>query len=76
MVENIELASLDAAVSMRYAEIRAQLARKGTPIGANHYRIAAQSLALGATLVTDNGGEFNRVPGLHTENWLRPEGAE
>lgn len=76
LVENIELAPLDAAVSMHYAGIRAQLERQGTPIGSNDYWIAAQSLALGATLVTDNSGEFNRVPGLHTENWLRPAGAQ
>jgi len=76
LVEDIELAPLDAAVSAHYAEIRAQLERNGTPIGANDYWIAAQSLALGATLVTDNSGEFNRVTGLQTENWLRPEGAE
>ncbi len=35
--------------------------------------IAAQGLALGAVVVTDNLAEFRRVPGLLTENWLGPE---
>jgi len=73
LVEQLELAPLDARVSRRYAEIRAQLERSGTPIGANDFWIAAQGLALGAVLVTDNLAEFRRVPDLLTENWLRSE---
>ena len=73
LVEQLELAPLDARVSRRYAEIRARLERSGTPIGANDFWIAAQGLALGAVLVTDNLAEFRRVPHLLTENWLGSE---
>jgi tRNA(fMet)-specific endonuclease VapC len=73
LVERLELVPLDAQVSRCYAEIRAQLERGGTPIGANDLWIAAHSLALGAVVVTDNLAEFCRVPGLRTENWLRPD---
>ncbi|AHE96967.1 PIN domain-containing protein [Thioalkalivibrio paradoxus] len=70
LVEQIELVPLDAQVSRQYGRIRAQLEVSGTPIGANDYWIAAQALALGAVVVTDNQSEFTRVPGLITENWL------
>jgi tRNA(fMet)-specific endonuclease VapC len=70
LVEQIELVSIDGEVSRQYAWVRAQLERRGTPIGANDYWIAAQALALGAVVVTDNQSEFRRVPGLITENWL------
>lgn len=53
-----------------YAELRADLRRRGTPIGANDLWIAAHALALDCTLVTANTGEFSRVAGLHLENWL------
>jgi tRNA(fMet)-specific endonuclease VapC len=53
-----------------YADVRASLERAGTPIGANDTWIAAQALAIGATLVTDNEREFRRVPGLDVDNWL------
>jgi tRNA(fMet)-specific endonuclease VapC len=46
------------------------LERQGTPIGANDTWIAAQALAIKATLVTDNEREFSRVPDLLLENWL------
>jgi tRNA(fMet)-specific endonuclease VapC len=55
-----------------YGRLRAELERRGTPIGANDMLIAAHALAIGATLVTDNVREFERVDGLEIVNWLRP----
>jgi tRNA(fMet)-specific endonuclease VapC len=40
-------------------------------IGANDLLIAAQALALGLTLVTDNVSEFSRITSLSFQNWLR-----
>jgi len=53
-----------------YADIRAHLARQGTPIGPNDLFIAAHALALDLPLVTANIREFSRVPDLRVENWL------
>ncbi|WP_019594134.1 type II toxin-antitoxin system VapC family toxin [Thioalkalivibrio sp. ALM2T] len=53
-----------------YADIRAELERAGTPIGSNDLLIAAHARATGAVLVTNNGREFDRVPGLQVENWV------
>lgn len=52
-----------------YGDIRAELERRGTPIGGNDMLIAAHALALDCTLVTANEREFRRVPGLRVENW-------
>jgi len=54
-----------------YGELRAFLEKQGTPISSNDTMIAAEALAQGATLITDNLREFSRVPGLRVENWLR-----
>jgi len=70
VVDGLHVVALDAATSRHYAVVRAELERQGVPIGANDYWIAAQALALRAVLVTDNVGEFSRVPGLTVENWL------
>jgi tRNA(fMet)-specific endonuclease VapC len=53
-----------------YARLRSDLERAGTRIGALDMLIAAQAVALGATIVTNNLREFRRVPGLRVENWL------
>jgi tRNA(fMet)-specific endonuclease VapC len=48
---------------------RAELEQKGTPIGRYDILIAATALARGATLVTHNTREFNRVAGLQLQDW-------
>ena len=62
---------LDQKVVPHYASLRAALQKAGTPIGPNDMWIAAHALAEDLTLVTGNTREFNRVPGLRVENWLR-----
>jgi tRNA(fMet)-specific endonuclease VapC len=68
-VEVLEFAD-DAA--LHYAEIRADLKRRGALIGANDLFIAAHARALGLTLVTNNTAEFARVSDLAIENWTIP----
>ena len=50
-------------------DIRAHLEKSGQPIGHYDYLIAAQARCRGATLVTANGREFERVPGLMVTDW-------
>mgnify|MGYP001554099334 CR=1 FL=1 len=55
-----------------YGAVRAHLARlkpNAQPIGPYDLMLAAQALRLGAVLVTNNIGEFARVPGLMVEDW-------
>ena len=51
------------------ADIRAHLKRLGTPIGPYDVLIAAQARRAGEPLVTANGREFERVPGLTVLDW-------
>ena len=59
----------DAEDAAHAGNIRAHLESKGTPIGPYDYLIAAQARRRGATLVTVNGREFARVPGLMVADW-------
>jgi len=53
-----------------YGDLRADLERRGTPIGSLDTMIAAHALSQQATLITNNTREFTQVPGLHVENWV------
>jgi len=69
LLERIPVAAFEIPAEVRYGELRTDLERLGTPIGANDMLIAAHALALDCTLVTANEGEFRRVAGLRVENW-------
>jgi tRNA(fMet)-specific endonuclease VapC len=59
-----------AKASLHYGAIRTALEKAGRPIGVNDLHIAAHARSEGLTLVTNNIGEFERVPGLLLENWV------
>jgi len=60
----------DAAAVWFYGDLRADLERKGTPIGSLDTMIAAHALSQQALLVTNNTREFAVVPGLRLDNWV------
>ncbi len=65
----IPVLPLDSNAGQHYGRMRAELERRGSPIGAYDLLIAAHALALNLTLVTNNTREFRRVPQLTVENW-------
>ena len=68
-LDAFEPAPFSSRAAICYGRVRAALERQGTTIGANDLLIAATALAEGATLVTHNTREFERVEGLMLEDW-------
>lgn len=68
-VRHLEVLEWPAEAAEHYADIRADLKRRGEMIGANDLLIAAHARSLKAVLVTNNVREFGRVKGLKVENW-------
>lgn len=66
----LEILPFDEPALWAYGDLRAELERMGTPIGALDTMIAAHALSVNNTLVTNNTGEFARVPGLRVQNWV------
>ena len=71
VISALDVLPFEAPADAVYGDIRAQLERAGTLIGGNDLLIAAQAMAGGHTVVTDNLREFERVDGLPVANWLR-----
>lgn len=69
---HVEVFGFPDAAATHYAEIRADLKKRGQMIGANDLFIAAHARSLDLRLVTNNTGEFERVKGLALENWTQP----
>jgi tRNA(fMet)-specific endonuclease VapC len=53
----LPILALETGVDRHYGDIRADLERKGAPIGPNDLLIAAQARALGLVLITDNASK-------------------
>ena len=67
----LEILPFETPADTSYGLLRSRLKQAGAPIGAHDLLIAAQALALGCVMVTDNEREFSRVEGLRVQNWLR-----
>lgn len=65
----LEVLAYDQEDAKHAGEIRATLAKQGTPIGAYDILIAGQARSRALTLVTRNLREFQRVNQLSVENW-------
>lgn len=65
----IDIISYDDKAADAYGSIRSYLEKRGTPIGPLDTLIGAHAFSLGCTLVTNNLGEFKRIPDLALEDW-------
>jgi tRNA(fMet)-specific endonuclease VapC len=67
-VSPLEVASFDRRATAAYGKLRANLEKRGQPIGSMDLLIAAHALSLDVRLITRNVREFARVPGLRVED--------
>jgi tRNA(fMet)-specific endonuclease VapC len=70
-VAPIEILPYGGEAAQYYGNLRAHLEKQGVPIGSLDMLIAAHALSISGTLITNNEKEFNRVPNLNIENWVR-----
>jgi tRNA(fMet)-specific endonuclease VapC len=69
LLASVAIIPCDTAEVEQAAQVRAILKTQGQPIGAYDVLIAATALQHNFFMVTANQREFDRVPGLQTENW-------
>ena len=64
-----DILMFDSGAADAYGAIRADLERRGQPIGELDMLLAAQAVSQNLIFVTHNTSEFQRVKGLQLENW-------
>ena len=69
LLDLFAIVPFDAAAGEEYGDIRAGLERSSQSIGPMDLLIAAHARSLGATLITANPKEFQRVPRLVCLAW-------
>ena len=67
----ISILPFGSSAAEEYGKIRADLERKGTPIGPMDTLIAGHARSEGCVLVTNNTREFCRVENLKIEDWTK-----
>lgn len=67
--ERLKVLDFDADAAAHAGEIRADLERRGKPIGGYDLLIAGHARSRGLIIVTGNLKEFERVDGLRCEDW-------
>lgn len=70
MLSEIDILPFDSLAAQVYGTVKADLERKGMPIGPMDTLIAAHAKAVDVTLVTNNTREFCRVDDLRLEDWV------
>lgn len=65
----LQVLLLDESTGEHYGAIRSHLEQKGQTIGPNDLWIAAHGRAKNCKVITNNMGEFARVPQLQCEDW-------
>ncbi|MCI8899195.1 MAG: type II toxin-antitoxin system VapC family toxin [Lachnospiraceae bacterium] len=69
----ITILQFDERAAEEYGRIKAELEKKGTPIGPMDTLIAGHARSSGLILVTNNTREFSRVVGLAVEDWTQEQ---
>lgn len=69
----LDVLPYDNNAAFHYGNIRANLEKKGTPIGVNDLHIAGHARSESLILVSNNLREFERIDGLRLENWIETE---
>ncbi len=67
----LQVLPYDDYAAQQYGELRTHLEKQGNPIGSLDMLIAAHARSISCTLVTNNEKEFNRVPNLKIDNWIK-----
>ena len=70
---NVRIIGFDEMGGKIFGELKAELEKQGLSCSEPDLRIAAIAIQHEMILITGNTRHFSKIPGLHIENWIRPD---
>jgi tRNA(fMet)-specific endonuclease VapC len=71
-LNDVKILSFDETCAMELGRLRGTLLRQGITISPVDLMIGSIALVHNLTLVTHNTADFQNIPGLPLEDWLKP----
>lgn len=72
LLVDVQVLDFDHLCALRFGQVRGRLLQQGLSIPTADLMIAAVALVYDLTLVTNNTVDFENIPGLRLEDWLKP----
>ena len=72
LLGDVQVLDFDHACAEKFGMVRGSLLQQGISVPTADMMIAAMALLHTLTLVTNNTGDFQRIPGLRLDDWLAP----
>ncbi len=69
LLADLPVIPFDLVVARVHARLSAELAARGSPVGAHDLQIAATAMAIGYDVATRDERSFPRIPGLNVLRW-------
>jgi tRNA(fMet)-specific endonuclease VapC len=71
LFQEVAVLDFDSACAGQFGKVQGGLLRRGITISVADVMIAAVALAHNLTLVTHNTADFQNIPGLRLDDWLK-----
>jgi tRNA(fMet)-specific endonuclease VapC len=72
LLTDIVVLDFDLTCAQTFGRVRGTLLQRGLSVNTTDLMIAAVALTYGLSLVTNNTKDFQSIPGLLLEDWLKP----
>ena len=72
LLQEVQVLSFDAKCAEQFGQVRGTSLQQGISIPTSDLMIASVALVHDLTLVTHNRADYQYVPGLRLEDWLKP----
>lgn len=72
LLNDVQVLDFDQVCAVQFGKVRGNLLKTGISVPTADLMIASVALVHDLTLVTHNTADFQNIPGLRLDDWLKP----